>query len=700
MRNGLLLVIGLMFGTVLLVLGGCGGKSSDGATQVRGPSISGFSPQSGAPGTQVTISGANFSATAAENVVKFKEVLASSIVSATTTQVVAVVPATASSGPISVATTAGTAYSTNSFSVLPVAVTPPAAPANVVATSGNTQVTITWNSVANADSYNIYWSTSAGVTKASGNKINNATSPYVQTGLTNGTPIYYVVTAVNSAGESADSAEASATPVVAIPSAPTGVSALSANAQNTISWNDSFGATSYNLYWATATGVTQLSGTQIMGVTSPYTHSALTNGQPYFYVVTAANGAGESVDSAEVSATPVAPVVPPDAPANVQAVAGNTQISLTWDAVAGASSYNIYWSTSNGVTKANGTQIASVTSPYAHTSLMNGVAYYYVVTAVNGNGESVDSSQASAIPAATTNVWSTGPAMSISHVGGVAGVISNRLHVVGGSTGTGTLGTGSTTTMELYSPIGDFWQVMDKSSALTSRAAASAAVIDGKLYVAGGCINSDCRIGLVNTLEVFDLATNSWSTLAPMPTARFNAAAGVINGRLYLAGGGIACPPCGSLDVVESYDPVTNTWRSEPVMPLALGNTAGAVINGIFYVAGGYNWANGTISNALVAFDPLANAWTTKANMPTARQTAGSAISLNGLLYVIGGSGATAVTDAVEAYDPVANLWTSLAVMPVAKWGISLGVLNGRIHVTGGIDNSNTFQTGMDIYQP
>ena len=58
-------------------------------------------------------------------------------------------------------------------------------------------------------------------------------------------------------------------------------------------------------------------------------------------------------------------------------------------------SYNIYWSTSADVSSKNGTKIAAVASPYTHAELKQGTVYYYVVTAVNGYGESTDSARVS-----------------------------------------------------------------------------------------------------------------------------------------------------------------------------------------------------------------------------------------------------------------------------------------------------------------
>jgi hypothetical protein len=86
---------------------------------------------------------------------------------------------------------------------------PPDAPANVSAAGGNTIVTLTWNLPSGPTSYNVYWKTSAGVGTGDA-VIAGVTSPYTHTGLTGETTYYYVVTAVNDAGESETSAEVSA----------------------------------------------------------------------------------------------------------------------------------------------------------------------------------------------------------------------------------------------------------------------------------------------------------------------------------------------------------------------------------------------------------------------------------------------------------------------------------------------------------
>jgi hypothetical protein len=183
-------------------------------------------------------------------------------------------------------------------------VPPPDAPGGVKAVAGNGQVTVSWNAVPGATSYNLYYSTSPGVSKLNGTKITGVATPYSMTSLINGTPYYFVVTAVNGDNESFESAQVSATPSLPVPPAPEGASAVAGNGQVTLSWNGVSAATSYNLYYSTSPGVTKQNGLKIAGVTSPYIKTSLTNDTPYYFVVTAVNGAVESAASAQVSATP------------------------------------------------------------------------------------------------------------------------------------------------------------------------------------------------------------------------------------------------------------------------------------------------------------------------------------------------------------------------------------------------------------
>jgi len=176
---------------------------------------------------------------------------------------------------------------------------PPATPAGVVATAGNQQVSLTWTASSGASSYNVKRATTSGGPYT---KVATATSANdTDTGLTNGTAYFYVVSAVNSAGESANSAEVSATPTGA-PAVPTGLIATAGNQQVSLRWNPSSGAASYKVKRGTASGGPYT--TVATPTTTGATDTGLTNGTAYYYVVTAVNASGESGNSNQVSATP------------------------------------------------------------------------------------------------------------------------------------------------------------------------------------------------------------------------------------------------------------------------------------------------------------------------------------------------------------------------------------------------------------
>lgn len=232
------------------------------------------------------------------------------------------------------------------------------------------------------------------------------------------------------------------------PGAVSGVGVAAGNGATTTTWTATSGATSYNLYWSTNSGVTTSSGTKISDVTSPYSHTGLANGTRYYYILTAANSHGEGTASSEVTSRPVPPVT--GTPDTTSASGGNTLTTIIWSSVSGAASYNLYFSTSAGVTKSNGTKIAGVVSPYDHMGLTNGTTYYYCIGVENIGGESDCSNEFSTTPAGNPSASQstiTSSAASISSDNGQAtitvtakdagGNIISGASVTLGATGTG-----------------------------------------------------------------------------------------------------------------------------------------------------------------------------------------------------------------------------------------------------------------------
>jgi hypothetical protein len=98
----------------------------------------------------------------------------------------------------------------------------------------------------------------------------------------------------------------------------------------------------------------------------------------------------------------------PSAPTNLAATPGNGKVTLSWTGVSGATSYNIYRGTSSGGEALLLGGVSATT--YSDTSVANGTTYYYKVSAVNANGESGYSNEASALPALPNGTYQLTPA--------------------------------------------------------------------------------------------------------------------------------------------------------------------------------------------------------------------------------------------------------------------------------------------------
>jgi N-acetylneuraminic acid mutarotase len=279
------------------------------------------------------------------------------------------------------------------------------------------------------------------------------------------------------------------------------------------------------------------------------------------------------------------------------------------------------------------------------------------------------------------------------------GTLFGKLYVVGGSDGSQTVGTN-----RVYDPAANSWSI--RASA-TARILAASGVVNDRLYLAGGCLPGGCGGGnVVNLLEEYDPSTNQWTTKAPMPTVRSGAAAAGIDGKLYVVGGNAPCTPnCTPFyDKLEVYDPATNTWATKAPTPGELASAAAVAIDGKLYVIGG-SVPNSPTTSVVVAtlwvYDPQTDTWdTTRASMPTAR-TMPLAYALDGKLHVATGQSTGAVPTPHEVYDPPTNTWATKAAVPTIHIGGAGGVIGGRVYVVGGYrDNALNISDVLEVFEP
>jgi uncharacterized protein (TIGR03437 family) len=191
----------------------------------------------------------------------------------------------------------------------------------------------------------------------------------------------------------------------------------------------------------------------------------------------------------------------------------------------------------------------------------------------------------------------------------------------------------------------------------------------------------------------------TWSTKAPMPTARESFGVGVINGIVYAVGG---VADAGELNTVEAYDPVSDTWTTKAPMPTARYGLGVGVVNGLLYAVGGEDGAGGyPILNTMEVYDPATDTWTTKAPMPTGRTNLAVG-AVDGILYAVGGSNPAVGLNTVEAYDPVTGVWHGCAPLHRGRSYLGVGVIGHRLYAVGGADagNINASKRVTEAYDP
>ncbi|MGD0941422.1 MAG: fibronectin type III domain-containing protein, partial [Terracidiphilus sp.] len=233
------------------------------------------------------------------------------------------------------------------------------------------------------------------------------------TTLANSGETFYVVV-TNSGGSVTSSTVAltvtSSPSCTAVPAAPTGLSALaSSSTAITLSWSAvtppaNCSISSYTVYGGTTANQATVVASGITGTSASIT--GLTASTTYYYTVVAIDADGTSAASAQASTTTLTPTCSavPSAPTALSATATSSSvISVSWTTDAAPanctiSSYNVYGSATSGFTPSASNLLGNVTAgtSYSNTGLTASTTYYYVVEAVDADGSSGASAQASA----------------------------------------------------------------------------------------------------------------------------------------------------------------------------------------------------------------------------------------------------------------------------------------------------------------
>src|SRR5712692_680365 len=223
------------------------------------------------------------------------------------------------------------------------------------------------------------------------------------------------------------------------------------------------------------------------------------------------------------------------------------------------------------------------------------------------------------------------------------------LYVIGGrATGPGAP---PLSDLRRYDPVTNTWATLASMS--TPRAAAAAAIQDDAIFVIGGrtATAGPCSGLPLSVVERYDIDTNTWSTVAPLPgPARSDLAAVSHGGKIFVFGG------CSGLFAVtgevDKYDPQTDTWTTGlATMPTPRASlVAGKVGDTVFAIGGSTTGLNQVSVNE--SYKISSDSWsTTPAAMPTPRAEAG-VHSHGGRVFVVGGGNRGGSSDANEVFKP------------------------------------------------
>jgi N-acetylneuraminic acid mutarotase len=285
-------------------------------------------------------------------------------------------------------------------------------------------------------------------------------------------------------------------------------------------------------------------------------------------------------------------------------------------------------------------ELPNLRERFASTALTNasGQSVVYVMGGVTSDGFIPPTVQAYNVG---TNSWSSRAPMPTGlYATNGAGVINGKIYLSGGlRTRRGV----AHNALYRYDPATNVW--IRKSVLPAPGFGGVTGVINNQLYILTGCgAGVECYPSVASAFYRYTPATDQWTSL-PIPTStHLQGMGGVIGGKFYVVGGN------DQLNRLEVYDPATNSWTTKASMPLgqfaAAGRWVGGAValGGKLYVFGGLQRdinRNVTAVRTANVYNPATNSWTTATPMPSSRAgIVASRVLLNGQprIEVVGGN--------------------------------------------------------------
>lgn len=237
------------------------------------------------------------------------------------------------------------------------------------------------------------------------------------------------------------------------------------------------------------------------------------------------------------------------------------------------------------------------------------------------------------------------------------------------------------------------------SDMITNRTDLAIAQSGGKIYAIGGYYGLG-GLGIMSLVEEFNPVTNHWREVRSMPDKRERHGAAGVNGKIYVFGGNWTkdykdptfverCAP------VQIYDPATNSWTTGSRMPTPRTDVEVAVRNDEVWVIGGSSGydTNRELSAKVEIYNPASNTWRSGPSLPAPRFRH-AATGTNGRIFVSGGVVQTNPVSKIESHDMYVSTgggWIRLPDMPVGLvWHAMAGYQDKVFIIAGGDYNKST----------
>lgn len=225
-----------------------------------------------------------------------------------------------------------------------------------------------------------------------------------------------------------------------------------------------------------------------------------------------------------------------------------------------------------------------------------------------------------------------------------------------------------------------------------------AAVLDGKVWTAGGLVARPGGMHINDRTAIYDPATDIWTEGPRLPQPRHHPMLVSDEGRVWAFGGYDRRDGGDWTAMTDVWATDRGVWAQVGQMPSRLCETVGLALgDGIHLVSGrspiaeaNGEWSDqGDVDSHLVLI-ASENRWETARPIPMARNSAAGAV-LDGKLWVAGGRTVQGGgTGRLDRYDPATDTWDTLAPIPVSRsgqqagGGLAMAATDGKLVAFGG----------------